>query len=230
MKRKIPVLFLFLSVAVAAVAQITTGVSQFNILTGPNGEPLRYQSAAHSDGSPYYYENWLPASIFLTNGKAIEKVQVKMDLIKQEIHYMSEATGQEMIAYGAMVKEFYLAEPSEGKMVTRKYSFQKLDGSTSYLCQHLAEGTATLFKSIVKRELTDKAYHSATVNVVFQEDINYYLFAEGKFTKLSKRKGDLIELLPGKTDELQKYVAEKKMKLRSEEEMAELVNYFNSLN
>lgn len=229
MKKSLSLLGLFFLLVATSKAQMSTGVSQFNMLTGPNGEPIRYQSAATSDGSAYYYENWLPASIFLNNGKAIEKVQVKLDLIKQEIHYVSEATGQEMIAYGAMVKEFYLAEPREGKMVTQKYSFQKLDGTNSYLCQHLAEGKATLFKSIVKRELTDKAYHSATVNIVFQTDVNYYLASEGKFQKI-KRKSDLVELLPGKTEELKKYTSEKKMKLRTEDEMAELVNHFNSLN
>ncbi|HAC26070.1 MAG TPA: hypothetical protein DCE81_14255 [Cytophagales bacterium] len=227
---------LIVGVAFSALGQIDRGARESvnlntwsQLLAEPNGDPVRQRSGVHSDGSPFSYEEWMPAAIHLSNGKVLENVLVRLNLVAQEIHYMSEAYGKEMVAYGGTVKELFVAEPRDNQMITRKYSFKKLDGTKSYLCEHLVEGKATLLRSTVKRELTDKAYNSATVNIIFQEDTDYYVQTDAGFAKVNKRKSNLAELLPGKSAELQAFIAQKKLKLKSEEQMAELVTYYNSL-
>ena len=62
----------------------------------------------------------------------------------------------------------------------------------------------------------------------FDDDITYYLVQEGEPAKEIKlKKKDIAEIL--NSEEAQAYIKENKMKLKSEDEVIQLINHLNAL-
>lgn len=180
------------------------------------------------EGSPFFNENWALGSMVLPGGKRYDSIELKIDLLADEIHYRDK-NGNPLIATTA-VREIWLP----GEKTQQKFHFVHssfIGSGTSAAAgwhQLLAEGKTLLFKKHVKEIMEVKPYGSATNEQHINTAYRYFLLHNNVFSPV-KSLSVLPDLLGDKKDELLQYISSNKLRGRSDGDYINLVSYYNSL-
>ena len=107
----------------------------------------------------------------------------------------------------------------KGSGTAKGYFFELNKGATRLLKKH---------KKVFMESAPASSSYSQEKPPRFDDDITYYLAQEGEPAKEIKlKKKDIAEIL--NSEEAQAYIKENKMKLKSEDEVIELINHLNAL-
>lgn len=153
---------------------------------------------------------------------------VRLNLLESQVNYLDDKQ-TEMIAT-TPVKEVVIWDTINNK--DHRFIFSNYIEATEKpekdFYELLQSGKAELYKQYKKRILESKPYGSATTEQSIKTDIRFYLLLQGKWTQLKKMK-DLPDFFPGKRNEIQKFINEKKLTTDNETNYDAVITYYNSI-
>ncbi|MES2372239.1 MAG: hypothetical protein V4557_06645 [Bacteroidota bacterium] len=199
-------------------------------VTDVNGRPItnKYPDV---NGTPFFDENYKYAIITLLRGRVISKVKARIDLVSNEVHFIS-ANGVEAFLERGTVKEVSYDDTTEAGIIhhTFKTGFPLVDKQTPdnfYLV--LAEGPCGMLKSISKKVTTRKNDISNESIKEFETYEDYYFYVKGAMKRWKKDKEFVLAEMADKKAEVDQFVSANKINFRNVESVVKLVNYYNSL-
>jgi hypothetical protein len=209
---------------------INSPLATAEFFTDVSGRPLLPSGYIDVVGSPFLADEWQPAHVLLHTGRSLTGIQVKLDLLKQELYYKDEA-GKEMIAKKGIVRELHLYNSQRGDSTHYRSGYPLQESRTAAtLYQVLAPGRVALLKHTTKIIQEVKRFNSATTEREFVQKSEYFVYDEVKRTllKVKKDKKAMLETLAPQAAGLEQFLQETRNKCRTEEDLIAAVNFCNA--
>jgi hypothetical protein len=197
-----------------------------------SGKPFYMKVNYNIEGSPFYPDEYYLAIVFEKNGRIHNNVYVKFNL-QENLLLFKLPDGTEMSVVTPVNKIIFTDTSEGGKMLNRVFEngftpVDKQNEQTYY--EVLDSGKVELLKCYSVRFDDRKYYAQASITRVFQQTATYYLrLADGTMKKIEKGTDALPSLLVDKKDELQKFIGEKNLRCRKENDWRKVIAYYNSL-
>jgi hypothetical protein len=199
-------------------------------ITDVNGQPFQNKYDKYV-GSIFLYDDFRLANITLQNDKAFEKVKTKIDLLNQEMVFLS-TDGKLGILNNGQVKEIrFIGEPNDStsKRVFRT-GFPKVDVlNPSSFYEVLADGKLMLLKSLMKYAVENKNELSGEVNRLIENAENIYTFKDNQMKRLKKDREVIYDLMADKRTEITSRQRNVHPNLKNIAELINIVKFYNSL-
>jgi len=200
-----------------------------------NGRPMYLKTEYVADGSPYLYEDYCMAEITAMNGKVYSNVKAKINLQEKLLLYLLD-NGEEMIMTSPIKKIKFYNYISNGTAYPER-TFQShltaLNAEGAAIYEVLAEDSAaTLLKQITVTYNDSKGYGEATITRTFKKSEQYFAAIPSRskeLKKIEKNKSALAALFGSRAPVVSTYIEQKKLKCKSEEDLAEVFRYYCSL-
>ncbi|WP_242920890.1 hypothetical protein [Pontibacter liquoris] len=219
---------LFLVLAVSTLTSYTCRAQIF--LEEVNGRPIRVGQYENVVGSPYLQDEWRKGTVKLANGETYPDVDLKYDQV-QDIPLFRNKAGEtlEIVQSVAGFTITYLKDGALQEAVFRNgYPGIKGASRTSFY-EVLAEGKVDLLKRTNKVIREEKAYNSATITKNILPVVTYYIAREEQLVNIKNDRKSILEALADKAPELDAYIKKNKLRLKEDADLAQLINYYNSL-
>lgn len=178
-------------------------------------------------GTPFVRAEWRPVTLVLANGGRIQNIQVRLNLISNEIHYLKDNV--ELVS-DKQVKEVVFSESLDGmdRVFRNGYPESPLTSKATYF-EVLCDGRVQLLKFIRKVLTEQKPYSSATTEQTIRESESYYLFKDGQLHRIKNGKSDLLALLEDQQKMLSQMIDKNELNLRKEEDLMQVVHFYNRI-
>jgi len=214
------------TVNVDNVPSITGGA--INYMYSGAGTPfVNGKFARIVEGTPFFNEQMMRA-VILIEGKEYKNIMVRLNLLESQVNYLDDKQN-EMIAT-TPIKEVVILDSIHNK--DHRFVFSEYIEATEKpekdFYELLETGKAGLYKQYKKRILESKPYGSATTEQSIKTDIRFYLLLNKQWTRLKKLK-ELPDFFPGKRNEIQKFINDKKLTADNEASYEAVISYYNTL-
>ncbi len=198
-------------------------------LTDFNGQPLNrnYNGLV---GFPFAFDNYQFGEIELKNGRKFTAVKFKIDIVAQEIVFLSPTNEAGGIAsdFVKMVSYFDTTDVGINKYLF-KTGLPPIDNYKSNMfCLVLAEGKISLLKSMYKSIDTRKNDFTGEIVKEFRLYEDYYTFQNGVMARFKRDKESILVLMSDKRVAIEKYLKENKGSFKSEVYIAKIFSYYNN--
>jgi hypothetical protein len=197
-------------------------------LRAVGGEPVLGVKVIRTvEGSPYFRNEWMNTSVFLTSGTQFTNFQGRLNLLDGALYYRN--TKNEEFSALAAIREIAFRD-AEG-VVYRFVHSRHIDapGLKEGWYQQLADGKAVLYKFYDKTSSIQKPYGSATEEQTIRTR-EKYIVVQDKTTYELKKLKDAPAVLPAKNEELRAFVASKDLEgLSTDAKYKALIKYYNTL-
>jgi hypothetical protein len=200
-------------------------------ITDVNGQPFQNKYDKYV-GSIFLYDDFRLANITLQNGKAFEKVKTKIDLLNQEMVFLS-TDGKLGILNNGQVKEIrFLGEPNDSVSTSVfRTGFPKVDVlNPSSFYEVLADGKLMLLKSLMKYAVENKNELSGEVNRLIEDAENIYTFKDNQMKRLKKDREVLFDLMVDRRSEIASFRNKSTIDLKNINDVKRLLQFYNGLN
>jgi hypothetical protein len=182
-------------------------------------------------GSAYLFPVFRFSSIELTDGRKFINIKSRLNLVEQEVEFIS-ASGQEGYIGKGMVKRISYADTTkkEIKIYSFETGYPKIDNQTFLnFYQVLSSGKCLLLKAINKNieDRNNELSGERSKEFIVREDL--YMVTKGEIRRVKKDKDFILGLLSDQTVALNNYINEKKPNFRNESDLAQLISYYNTL-
>jgi hypothetical protein len=223
------IMIVFLTGGIAQVQRSATNVPISPLfLEDITGKPFTVTKMADIEGSPYLFEDWNPGTVKFSNGKFSNDVTLKFDVYNNRLFFFRFNVQFE---FASPVSEFTIMYPTSGtdsQSVHFRNGYPEIgrnNHETYY--EVLADGNIQLLKHRIKSIESFTEYNKGQVKKIMDKD-QLYLFVPGKkFIALGKDKDAIIEALPEHAEEIKKITESRKLKLKTEKGLTELVLALN---
>lgn len=211
---------LFVFIGFTAQSQVIT--------TGPNmqdisGKVILINKLSEIEGSVFYKDSYLPATLTLENGVLITGKSVKLNLQNNAVYYL-DTNGSELEA----ISKIKRIEFVESKVIFENGfpSVENQNAQTYY--QLLIKGNASLLQCTKFSEGEYKPYN-ATVSIKRIDKVFELYGVSSKAISRLTNQDDVFALLSDKTKEVSKFILDKKIKCKKQSDFETIVKYYNTL-
>lgn len=182
--------------------------------------------------TPFFMENHKFGKIIMKNGRVIDHVKLRVNLVTNETEFMSIPEMTASLAKG-VVKEVAYSDTTENGVVFYKLKtgYPAIDKqSPDHFYVVLSDGRCTFLKWIEKRasekvnDLDKSTYNEYTT---YADD--YYIFSRGVMKRWKKDKDFLLGELADKEAEVSRFIQDNKTSFRNAESVEKLISYYNTL-
>jgi hypothetical protein len=209
-----------LSMANSALAQSNDGSEKSSAST----------DYSNVSGSPYLLKDWCDGIIRFSSGRVMKQFKLKFDCVKNQLLLQFNGT-----TFGAESKvnefEMYPKGNRKDTLLFRK-GFPAADqANAETFYQVLTTGKATLLKQIYMNIIEEKQVVTSTGSLSrrYEEVKNYYLFRDGAMNRINDERKALAELLNDSTGEINKFIADNQLRMRTEDDYLKVVKKYNQL-
>ncbi len=227
---RIAVFALLLTVApYPGVAQVVNFIrgNENSVLTDVRGEPFSERKFSDVEGHPFLQEGWKLASITLVQGHTYNNLPVRINAATQQVHYLSnEKSSRELVLDRTRISRLVIQDSINKTTRTYEFFYDKI--GNVLIAEILVDGVCRLLRVDKKTVAEEKLFNSATVYKKFQSSRHYFIFKDKNLHALKKPDRDIIALLQDRNTEIQAYLNPKK-KIKTEEDMVNVVAYYNQL-
>lgn len=183
------------------------------------------------DGFPYVINKFTFGDIELKNARKFSKVLLKLDIVAQEILFLTPDKEEGVIG-SDFVKEVAFSDTTEG--VINHYLFRAgLPAIENYksnqFCLVLTEGKITLLKSMAKNIETRKNELSGEIVKEFALSENFYILQNGIMNRFKRSKENILTLMYDKAPQIEIYLKENKGNFKNQQYLRQIFNYYNNL-
>lgn len=222
-----------LLLALSAPAQQVIDLSKSDVdvnmaLRAVGGEPIFSTRVIRTvEGSPYFRNEWLTTSVFLTSGVQYTNFRGRLNLVDGSLYYLNAK--DEEFAAQASIRE--IAFRDAGGQVYRFVHSRHIGarGLKEGWYERLTDGKAILYKLYDKVASTNKPYGSATEEQTIRTYEKYFVVQDNTAYELKKLK-DAPAVLPVGKEQLKAFLTGKGPEGAStEEKFKALMRYYNSL-
>ncbi len=220
--------FKLLTLLAFSVLSVSLKAQNLNNITDVSGKPLFETKYTDVQGTPFLTDYWANGMVKLDNGKTYTDIKLRYDLVEDQLLFRNK-DGQSL-AFVDGVQEFKLdLAGDEQKSLYFKNGFKPVDGATEKTYyQVLSGGETTLLKRTSKHVLESKAYNSATTTKTFDEVSSLYVIKDGQPIKLKKDKKSVLAAFDGYTAQLDAFIKDNKLNLKSDQDLVKLAEFYNS--
>jgi len=199
-------------------------------ITDVNGQPFQNKYDNYV-GSLFLNDEFQLADIILQNGKSFQNVKTKINLLDQEMVFLS-TDGKFGILGNGQVKEIrFLTSIKDSNAVrTFRTGFPKVDVLYPYsFYEVLADGKIVLLKSIMKYAVENKNELSGEVSRQIETVENFYTFKDNQIKRIKKDRDMIYDLMSDKKGEIGSYQKKFNPNLKNLTELTNLVKFYNGL-
>jgi hypothetical protein len=193
-----------------------------------SGEPVglpKYVKVV--EGSAFFISDWLTGRVMLVAGKEYGPMQLKLDLLKNELYYL-DPSGREMIATTPL-QRIILIDTTKNLY----YIFINSDALPATnpeaergWYQLMNNGKATVYKKLTKVITETKPYGSATTEQIIHTSSRYFILYNNQLIRIKKFR-DLADILSDKKTEVLSFITSNKLNGKSDEDYNSVVSYYN---
>ena len=183
------------------------------------------------EGHPFFIENFRSSTIRLVSGAVFNNVTARLDLYKQIIQIKLNGDTVKTVLPGNITEIiFYDTVHSLPCSYTFQSGYPEVDNlKRDNYYQVLSDGKVTLLKSSIKKVNKNKNEMSGETSSQFDTYDDHYLYVKYEMKRVKKDKEYLLNLFIDKRKELEAYIANQKLNLKSMDSIKKLVDYYNSL-
>jgi hypothetical protein len=182
-------------------------------------------------GSPYFDEKWNRAIILLQNGQGVKVEKCRLDLYRNEAHYLDEA-GIELTALSSIVQKIYFFDRKDTAKVS--VVFQQVtgvDGGTATAFVQVINSGATALLKFTHVTIYNKGYDPSTGkdNYSFLSKSTYCILKNGVVTALTGLGEKAVMTAIGGGPAETAWLQQNKNRLHSEKDVTGFLNYYNGI-
>ena len=193
-----------------------------------SGKPLTNNGPA-MEGSPMLNSNWGKGLVKFKNGNWVRDVELQFNLRENELYFRKN---HQSLAFVDTVLEFILAYEEEkiphSVLYRSGYPFQGKNKNFQFF-EVVQDGPFLQLLKLTTKVVVEKNSYGRGKEKEFRESFDWYVFDVKKteITRVKKDKSSLKQALPDYAERIELLTKENGYKLRSEEEIAELINLLN---
>ena len=183
-------------------------------------------------GSPFFYEEFHQAEIFMNDGRSMGKYMVKFNLLTQEFHFLGKDKA-EMVVPNDIVRKIVVYDKSD-TAVQKAVFVKTLDFTTSVgkpigeYAEQLNKGNAILYKVSKKNVVTADSLFGTLKRYYFGTTYAYFVAMNGRVTQLKKLSDDVIFTALPAVGKLEDWARKNKINLKKEEGVLALLHQWNA--
>lgn len=224
---------LFFGVSISH-AQLNVSGGFGAVISDIKGTPVASNRNSDIEGSPFLFDNWMTGDVTLKNGGKISGLATRLNLATNELHIQKTEQGvtSEIIVQNGSIISVTIYEPTVSGLLARsfKIGYPEIDGFNQNTFYEVIEnGTVSLVKNLRKKVIEEKPFNSAVATKKFAEYENFYVVMNQQMFRFKKGKEFILGLLADKKEEIEKFLADKKIKCRSEVDCAKVIAFYNSI-
>jgi hypothetical protein len=210
-------------------AQSETGANPF--INDSNGRPLYMKSNYNMEGSPFLFEDYLPASLISADGKYYSNVMVKINLVDNEIYYRLP-DGREMVSTTPVKdiifsKPFASYSPVDSVVITGFNSAINKKGAVTYMI--CVEGKLKLLKKISISYKDLQEYGNTNTTRIFTRKESFeYIKGSSSAQRLPKGEDAIVELMSDRRKDMNRFIIAQQLELKKEADIVRLFQYYNN--
>lgn len=198
--------------------------------SNPMGDKINGVDVSDIVGSPYYKDGWSPGVIVLSNDKAVQLDQLKVNLCNNEVLYI-DSLGREMAVDDANVKKVVVLNAKDTSKIDAVFLVIKgyMGKPAGILMQALNQGGIQLLKvNAVEVKKRDYDVMSGKTSYTFQPNVSYVFYKNNEVVACKNlNKADVFtSLLPDAAANT--WLANNKNKLKNEKDVVAFLDYYNS--
>lgn len=179
------------------------------------------------EGSPYLNDEFINGTIFTTSKMQFQNIPLRYNIYNDNLEFKTPENKVMGIAAPEIIER---VEFGEFKLVYLPYSILKKINRGFF--KELVFNHVSLYSKaeIAYEKATEPAAYQDAKPAKFLERPNtYFLRIEKEAAILITNKKELIELFPKYHNEVETYIKKNKIKIKNEDQLVDLVNYYNSL-
>lgn len=208
---------------------ICTVQAQFKISQDIVGTPIATKPEKTFVGTEYLYDNFIKGHVLQADEKYFNNMDLNYDVMSDRLVFLRE--GQEM-AFKELIKEFQLIKPKTLPVYLEVFrngfpSYGTYTEKSYYMV--LNTGKTIALKKPVKAIVEVTPYGSARSQKTVVNSELYFIYNNGQMVKVKKDKKSLLNALSDKKEPLTKFIDDKKLSFKSDEDIQILLEYYNSL-
>lgn len=213
------------------IAMAQTGSTVSNSLRPPMylhevfRNPVKPRFHADIMGSPFLHDDWMMATIQLTDDRVFDSIYVKLNAYDNKVHFMDD-DGEEMQT-SVRVKQITITDINnswQGAIFRTGYP-----GNENQFYQVLQDGkTMQLLKKIFVNVWSTRAVGEEEKKT-FQLEQELVFAINKELFKQSKSCNILAEVIEKNEEKVRQFVTDNAIKCNKEEDMKKLVVFYNTL-
>ncbi len=233
MKSKINTIFLLivlLAIPKLSLCQINNSSGMSSRMQSILKSTTLYVTDSYGDvyGNPYVDEEFKEGEILFKDSSIYRGISMRLNHNNDQIEFQQDGqilaipNPEDLISVSFGNHLFTFERYTKGKKVLRSFFEVLVSGKTNLLYRR---------ESIIKREqLPPTEMSGKNYRDYFRTVEDYYIKKEGEPAFLVyKTPKSILKALPDKKIELQQYIDQNKLKIKKEEDMKALVEYYNSI-
>lgn len=198
------------------------------IVTDGTGKTVNMGLDMDNYGSPYFDTEFNPADILLVGGQKYENVQVKLNLLSNEVLFKSDH-GAELAILPA-IQSVLLKKNGERFLFEFGYpNFDKQNTKTIY--QVLAKGEISVLKYYFVQVTEAKPYSSATMLRTIEKFPKLFVYNKNiGLQRAPKTTEEITAIFKNEHERLNKIIRNNQLKIKKEEDLLQCITMFNQLS
>jgi hypothetical protein len=221
----------YLPVPDLSAATYTLAVHEVNFegVSNLGKQRLSYEQVK---GSPFFYDEFHQAEIFMTDGRSMGKYMVKFNLLTQEFHFLGKGKA-EMVVPNDIVRKIVVYDKTD-TAVQKAVFLRTLDFTTpggkpmGEYAEQLNNGNAILYKVSKKNVVTADSLFGTLKRYHFGTSYAYFVGMNGRVTQLKKLSDDVIFTALPAVGKLEDWARKNKINLKKEEGVLALLHQWNA--
>lgn len=185
-------------------------------------------------GTPYLYDQWKPGNIYLNDNTLIKNVNIKFNIYTDELMYLNSSSGDSLIIDRTMINKFEIIDDlTDDIILLEEINTKPVKSSKKTFVKVIYEGKSKLILKYIKsftKANYKGAYATGNKYDEYNDDQQYFIFIdENNPVKIKLNKKSVIKALAVKEDEVKVFINERNLSLNNENEVAELLEYYDSI-
>ncbi len=215
------VAYLFMSLTLFAQERQTIDRASGNLLFIYQFEKVQ--------GSSFFKDKWLDASVTVENGYTFKHVNLKFDVYNNKFIFNRNDSAYELGLYVSHVCFYPNASDTTQKIIFKKgYAINNIIKADKYL-QVLAEGKISFLKSYQKEIEEFTEYGDANKFKRFNDKETYFLLQDGQYKLVGLNKKSLENVFGNQYNKIEAFLKEKDLSAKDESGWIAAINYINVL-
>ena len=178
-------------------------------------------------GTPFLVDKWYKG-IVNTPAGAYKNLELKYNVYENTIFFNKDDYSYELT--DNIVSFTLMPNPDDPKtyMVYRK-GLASADFKDNQFIMVLLEGTPASVYRLDEKQVHELSEVNAGIVKTFKNNNKYYINVNKQLQFVKLNKAEILAVLKDKQDKLEQFIADKKLSFKKENDLVELVKYYNTL-
>ncbi len=185
-------------------------------------------------GTPYLFDEWKLGNIYLNDNTYINSVNIKYNVYTDDVLYLNSTSGDSLIIDRSVIKSFEINDDNSGNMLLfREISLRPDKKERNTFIKVIYENKSKFIikytKTFIKADYKG-AYSAGRKYDEYVDDYQYYIVTNpDNPAKIKLNRKSVVKALSDREDKIMAYMNEHNLNLDNEDDIVELMKYYDSL-